>query len=343
MSKSFFDSLQKSYGIKGTIFQKVYFVNTYLFSKIWFLAQCFKLDRKVLENILSKALNFIYAGENERPVRPLNYRESHMGGLGLLNPIIKARALLIKNMFREFNELKDSFQEIERLNHLYGYKEDFISMQKDGVDFKSSKHIYDYLLADIVLKNNSVIPSRSEKRVRSVRWSVAWKNWKGLRGLTAEECEFAWRLQQDLLPIGSRMHRPNADRRCKMELPGNMMCQEIQTRQHLFIECDSVKPIFEACRFVIKDIVQEEVTEQDILYLSFNHRDRRKLLTGLWFAVKMLYMMYLDRVRNKMQILRDMIKELDWNLKFGKYRSKIDYFVIKLCIERYKTQMAWHL
>ena len=33
--KNFFDTLNKSHGIKGTIIQKVYVVNTYLFSKAW--------------------------------------------------------------------------------------------------------------------------------------------------------------------------------------------------------------------------------------------------------------------------------------------------------------------
>ena len=203
---------------------------------------------------------------------------------------------------------------------------------------KSSKHIYDYLLEHITHKNNSVIPSRSEKRINSIRWSVAWKNWKMLRGLNAEECEFAWRIQQDLLPIGARMHRPNADRRCNMDLDGNMMCQEIQTRQHLFIECESIRKVFEICRCVVKDIIQKEVTGQEIIHLSFNHRDKKKLRSGLWFAVKIMYMIYIDKSRNHIQLLREMIKELDWNLKFsGHSRSKIDYFNIKLHFEGHMT------
>ena len=36
VSKCFYDTLHKNYGIKGTILQKAYFVNTYLFSKIWY-------------------------------------------------------------------------------------------------------------------------------------------------------------------------------------------------------------------------------------------------------------------------------------------------------------------
>ena len=66
VSKCFFNALQKAFGIKGTIFQKAYYVNTYLFSKLWFTAQCFKL-----------------------------------GGLGLINPIIKSKASPCSKILRK--------------------------------------------------------------------------------------------------------------------------------------------------------------------------------------------------------------------------------------------------
>ena len=72
--KNFYMELQKSYGIRGTIFQKAYLVNTYMFSKLWYLAQNFKMENKVMDNVLKKALEFIYSGENERPVRAINFR-----------------------------------------------------------------------------------------------------------------------------------------------------------------------------------------------------------------------------------------------------------------------------
>ena len=73
---------------------------------------------------------------------------------------------------------------------------------------------------------------------------MAWRNWKKSSGLNPEEKEFVWKVQQDMLAIGARFHRPNADKRCKIELDGDEICQEVQTRKHLFIECESVRGIF---------------------------------------------------------------------------------------------------
>ena len=100
--QNFHFELSKSYGIQGTVFQKTYLVNTYLFSKIWYLSQVFKMDVKSMNKILLKALNFIYAGENERPVRAVNFRPIKEGGLGLIHPGIKSKVFLIKSMRKEF-------------------------------------------------------------------------------------------------------------------------------------------------------------------------------------------------------------------------------------------------
>ena len=74
----------------------------------------------MLKKILSKATDFIYAGENEKPIRPLNFRNSASGRLGLINPNVKAKALLIKNMNRdessesEFPSVTPNFSQLLR-------------------------------------------------------------------------------------------------------------------------------------------------------------------------------------------------------------------------------------
>ena len=48
--------------------------------------------------MLSKAKNFIHAGENEKPVEVVNFRDTSTGDIGLINPILKSKALMIKSM-----------------------------------------------------------------------------------------------------------------------------------------------------------------------------------------------------------------------------------------------------
>ena len=136
-----------------TIFQKVYYVNTYLFSKIWYLAQCFKLDEKILDKILVKALQFIYAGENERPVRCINFRHKELGGLGLIHPKLKSKAFMIKNMYSEFLSQNSSIGHLDKIKRLYGYPKEFAQVYMEGLAFAPVKEIYDFLLQDTINKN----------------------------------------------------------------------------------------------------------------------------------------------------------------------------------------------
>ena len=64
------------------------------------------------------------------------------------------------------------------------------------------------------MKNNYLIPSRNERRVMNIKWSNCWRNWYDLRRIDAEELTFAWKLQQDMLSVGARLHRRNAEKRC---------------------------------------------------------------------------------------------------------------------------------
>ena len=318
VSQNFFNTLSKSYGIRGTILQKAYFANTFLFSKLWYLGQCFKIDRKVLENIMSKALNFIYAGENERPVRSLNFRNKVVGGLGLIHPFVKSKALLIRSMYKEFLELECSIEDGTVVDQLYGYPVDFKRVHAQGIANGSAKVIYKFLIQDLVSKNGSLIPSRNEKRSDFVKWRLAWKNWSKMKGLTPEEKCFAWKVQQDMLQIGSRIHRNNAERRCLIMLENGQLCQNIQTLEHLFLSCESVGDVYDNLSYILNVYLERGVQFKDIVHFSFNHRNKKKLNCALWFAVKVMFQVFQNKSRNMAQILREVVKEIDWNIRMNR-------------------------
>ena len=245
VSKCFYDALHKAYGIRGTVFQKAYYVNTYLFSKLWFTAQFCRLDQKMLKKLLSKALAFIYAGENERPVNSVNFRHISEGGLGLVHPIVKAKALLIKNMYNDLCYQNGNIYDLDLIEDIYGYRLEFLDIIENGLSTSPAKSIYDFLIQTITHKNGSLIPSRNEKRSKNIKWGVVFKNFKLLKGLNAEEKCFIWKLSQDMLPVGSRIHRRNAERRCMWILHDGNVCQEIQTLEHVFKSCRAVQGVYD--------------------------------------------------------------------------------------------------
>ena len=161
-------------------------MNTLLFSKLWYLAQAFKIDKKKVDQILSKAMAFIYFGENERPIRPLNFRSKAEGGLGLIHPGVKSRAFLVKSMYKDFIDLN---KDLDKVTTIHGWPNDFKFIYDSGLVNAPVRDVYNKRLEPVIRKNGSLIPSRNEKRVRGVNWGISQRNF-GLLSKVAEPIKF---------------------------------------------------------------------------------------------------------------------------------------------------------
>ena len=321
--QNFYNALQKVLGMRGTILQKVYVVNTFLFSKLWYVSQVVKMKKKSMEKILARALAFIYGGENERPVRPLNFRDKDEGGLGLTCPITKAKALLVKNMINDFVKFDCEIDDGYMMDNIYGYFEEFEQVYMMGIGFESVKVIYKYLLKEVVEKNGSLIPSRNEKRNENIKWKVTWKNLKIIKGLTAEEKIFSWKMTQDMLPVGKRIHR-KVDKRCLRKMMNDDECQVIPDIIHHIAECEAVADTFREIKVIAESMLDKTLETRHIILLNFTHRQRKRLKLVLWFVVKCLYLIHTEKFFNGNQMFFKILKELDWNIKFMKIVGALD-------------------
>jgi len=170
------------------------------------------------------------------------------------------------------------------------------------------------MVKGIVEKNGSLIPSRSEKRNENIKWNVTWKNLKMFKGITAEEKMFGWKVTQDMVAVGRRIHR-KVDKRCLRNIPSKGECQIIPDLTHHLAECEAVKNGFEAIKEIVENMLEKKVETKNIILLNFKHRKRKRLKLVLWFVVKSLYLIHLQKFFNKDQLLCEIRKEVDWNLK----------------------------
>ena len=47
-------------------------------------------------------------------------------------------------------------------------------------------------------------------------------------------------------------------------------------------------------------------------------RNKNKLNCALWFAVKVMFKVFHNKSRNRAQILREIVKEIDWNIRMNR-------------------------
>ena len=168
---------------------------------------------------------------------------------------------------------------------------------------------------------------------------LVFKNLKLLSGITAEERCFAWKLSQDMLAVGKRIFRRNAERRCLAKLADGSLCQEIQDINHAFKNCDAVVGTYDMMTQVLNRFTERNIGSDLLMHLAFNHRKKQTLKCALWFAVKAMYYIFNKKLFNKGQVLKEMIKEIDWNLRINRRVGsegemlKLKYMLIEISLQ----------
>ena len=285
-----------------------------------YLGQAFKLEKKDLDLIKSRALAFMYAGYNERPVQVVNFRKKDNGGLALHHPELKSQSLLLKNMYRECQERDLRITGGGLSGKVYGFENLFMEVW-GKCEKMSSKEIYKVLLRKLVRDKTSLIPSRIERRMQGIRWSKSFRNINKLNVMPIIR-EFAFLLIQDTLPVNGRLHRKNADKRCLRDLCTGNKCVEIQDRKHFFITCPSVCISFKCLKDILVKFLGKNVNDLQILHLSFTVQDRKVTKVAVWFAVCFLFIMFSKKATDKRSIISEVLNDFNFRINLGLMSGK---------------------
>ena len=301
-------------GIRGTVLQKTQYANTYLLSKVWYVAQSIRLKEAMLKELDQKVTKFIYAGQNERPVRALFYRPKEVGGLQLICVSTKARSFMVKSMAREREDMDAG--DIE--GTIYGDEKDLNRILSSDINRDNIREIYALLLQDKIGTMDNLIKSRSETRNPRINWREAWTNWSKLGGVSAEVKYFAWSLIQDMLFVPSRNHRGDKNKDCKslvynMSLNEMEICGDFGDLQHTLTKCGTIRSKFDVLTALLENFLGKVVTVDELLFLTLRHFDKKKQKLSIWLSVTALHFMFLDRDAEEMDLLRRLKKELFWH------------------------------
>ena len=318
--------LFENWGMRGSLSQKVYFVNVFCLTKLNYICQVFRLQQKHGKEIKKFILKFIYCGENERPVQSLNFRKSSSGGLSIIDPEIKAKALLIRTSLREVILKKVSLVGNTLTQDIYGQNNDLLNYIRAGQCSLSSKEIYEDLNTKSVSVNGSLIPSRIEKKVSGIKWSKTFKNYHALKFVTPIEKEFCWKMTQDLVPVNGRLHRKNSDKRCLREIRKNNLCAYVQDRHHAFISCPAVLSSTNKLKMVLLEFTDKTFDDNDLLYLSFKCRNKALTSIAVWLIVKYMFMIFHRKVYDSISIFNELRRQILYLIRnnlFSKYEYEL--------------------
>ena len=210
-------------------------------------------------------------------------------------------------------EFEGSGSDGSKIKILRGWTKEFEYLYEINLLHADNKSIYNALLEKTIRKNGSLIPSRNEKRNRGVKWKVAWRNLSLLRSLDPHEKCFGWKMTQDLVEVGARLHRKGANKQCSKVNDGRI-CNHIETLEHRLFLCDSMKLMSQATKGVIEWLIGKSVDRKEIVYLNLTHRKKTTLLLCLWFTIKAMVLIFDGKTRSKNLLLSEISKEICWNI-----------------------------
>lgn len=81
------------------LIQKIWILNTFILSKIWYLAQVFPPNKVHIAQIYSSCSMFLWNNHFFTVTRNQMFLDVSDGGLGLVNVDLKSKALFIKKYF----------------------------------------------------------------------------------------------------------------------------------------------------------------------------------------------------------------------------------------------------
>ena len=165
---------------------------------------------------------------------------------------------------------------------------------------RTVKSIYGCLLESKVKRGESFIPSRAEKKNSRIKFGNVWKNQVLISNVSPELRYFAWSLGQDMVVVGARRNRRNQRKECQEmieeEGSGQMMaCGALETLTHALATCPASKEKFAWIKNIIEDQMEDDIGDEQIVFLSLRCRNEKKNKTILWVLVNCLHFIWANR------------------------------------------------
>jgi len=215
------------------IIQKVWFANTFVLSKLWYISQVIPPGNIHVAQMKSAIGNFLWAGHLYRIERKQLWLPRSKGGLGLVSIDDKMKALYLKNLM------------IKKVNGAATYEPDFLFNERQTLNlprnvrewaaltsqFNTRTLITTKMIYTEMLERKGVVPKIVQK-IPTANWTCIWRNLT-LNSLPTDWCSTAYLVINDVIPSGQKTYR----HRISVEPPVCSTCGQLDTTDHRVKYC----------------------------------------------------------------------------------------------------------
>lgn len=290
------------------LIQKCWILNTFILSKIWYLAQIFPPLNRHIAQVKRTCGMFLWGGHIFKVERNQLYLDYSKGGLQLVDPEAKMKALFLKNIFYNTGSNGNFVEEKYLLDlrtpeRLTKNAREWIMEGihiKETYDYNSTKLLYNYFV------NLKGCMPKIEQKI-DTNWPVLWEN-INMNFISTEDRSAMFCFVNDIIANGQKLAAYNIRSNqgtCKR-------CGALDTKFHRLKECPKAKIVWEWCRFIVRSRYNMRINDlEDILPFMLS-KTSQKHKAALWLTARVISF-NLRVAEPSLFVFKKEIRELRWN------------------------------
>lgn len=275
------------------VIQRVWFLNTYALSKLWYIAQILPATKQICQRIELAVGYYLWSNSLYRVKRSQLYLPIKCGGLKLTDVHSKALALLTRNILVSIvngvNGLDREFWRGCRGPQVDNYKltfcpQSFLQAARfiqtvNADDITNGKYLSSKALYELILERQKV-PSSIELKYPTRNWGVVWRS-LCMKTATLEWKAVCYYVINELVPTGEKRHRHGMAESAICDL-----CSLNDNMNHRLTRCNGVDRLW---KWTIREI--QRVTRiatpkiDDLITLDFKVGDRMQEEVTRWYTL----------------------------------------------------------
>lgn len=292
------------------LFQKVTILNTFILSKLWYVAQIFPPENKHICTLRSICGKFIWKGLFYKVERKELYLPVLEGGLSLIDVEAKCKALFVKNiLFSRSNDVVNIDKFMLEQIHTKTITRNTREWLKDADLFMNETHlntckkIYDTILSrmKITVKKRIELPNKN--------WQNLFEN-TNKNFLTSDSKSVLFMILRDIIPCNAKMFRHGVR---GVESPNCDCCGVPDSVEHRIKNCCSSKKVWSWLNEILKTRFKLTLCDADELLSCNISETNSKEKAALWLTIESMCYCLQNSKSGSIEELKSHIRESRWN------------------------------
>lgn len=302
------------------LIERSWLINAFILSKFWYLAQIIPPNQKHLAEIRSAVGQFLWTGYIFKTNRDQLYLDYDKGGIRLVDPECKMKALFIKGIL---NNDDGSFSEEYLLHYSrnqslpFNFK-NWIGVANDIKDETSLNTTASFYRFFISQKN--IIP-KSLIDHPQIEWNIIWKNFN-YNFIASEDRSRIFAFCNNLIANKEKLVAYNIGRLNDSNCDS---CSQPDNNNHRIEECPPAKIISDWIKNVVQSRCRIALNKlEDMLSFDIDTKSNREK-AALWLAIRGISFCLKWYPNPCLYVMKKEIREMRWKHKtffirhFGNY------------------------